>query len=259
MADIPDPYRGLCASTYDALAPPDAVGDVEFFRSMIAADGEPALEIACGTGRLLLQYVAEGFDIEGIDLSPEMLEICARKARESGLDVTLHRQTMQELDLERRFRTIFVPYFTFQLLMQDEDIAAALQRFRKHLEPAGQLLLPLFLPFEADVGQDAAPEGEWRLRRESADDDGGKIRCWEMASYDFGAQVKHSRLRFEVVDDAGDVIDSEERSLGVRWYTQEQMAARLATAGFTVVAALCGHSHGPAKPDDTSFTFVARP
>ena len=259
MVDIPDSYSGLCASTYDALAPPDAVGDVEFFRSMIAADGEPALEIACGTGRLLLQYVAEGFDVEGVDLSAEMLEVCARKARQSGLDVTLHRQAMQELDLARRFRTLFIPYFTFQLLTQDEDIAAALQRFREHLEPAGQLLLPLFLPFEGDVGQDAAPDGEWWLQRESADGDSGKIRCWEMASYNFGAQLKHSRLRFEVADDTGDVIDSEERSLDIRWYTQEQMAARLATAGFADVAALRGHSRGPAKPDDTSFTFVARP
>ncbi len=258
MIDIPDPYRGLCASTYDALVPPDAVGDVEFFRSMIADDGEPALEIACGTGRLLLKYLAEGFDIEGLDLSAEMLEICAAKVRAAGLEVTLHRQAMQQLDLERRFRTIFIPYATFQLLTEDADVDASLRRFRTHLTPSGRLLLPLFLPLEGDVGQDAAPEGEWRLRRESDAADGGTIRCWEMASYDFDAQVKHSRMRFEVADDAGDIIEAEERSLGIRWYTQEQMATRLATAGFTDVEAFSGHSRAAAQPDDASFTFVGR-
>jgi len=258
VTDCHDPYQGLCASTYDALVPPDAVGDVAFFRSIIADDGEPALEIACGTGRLLLPYVAAGFDVEGIDLSAEMLEICLRKARESGLGIRLHRQAMQQLCLERRFRTIFVPYFTFQLLTADTDVDESLRRFYRHLQPGGRLVLPLFLPFEGDVGQEAAPEGEWRLRRESAAENGGTMCCWEIASYDFEAQVKHSRLRFEVANDAGDVVDSEERSLGIRWYTQDQMAVRLTTAGFQDVAALSGHSREPANPDDASFTLVAR-
>ena len=90
LGDDAGPYRGLCASTYDLLVPPDAVGNVAFFRELIRDAGEPALEIGCGTGRLLLQYAAAGLDVEGVDLSEEMLGICRTKAAALGVDVGLH-------------------------------------------------------------------------------------------------------------------------------------------------------------------------
>jgi SAM-dependent methyltransferase len=70
-------YQGLLASTWDLLRGdtsqwPDRV----FYREVIRQAGEPALDVGCGTGRLLLDYMADGVDVDGVDNSPEMLALC---------------------------------------------------------------------------------------------------------------------------------------------------------------------------------------
>ena len=137
MSRVSLAYTGIVAETYDLLVTNDAIGDAEYFRAVIRDRGEPALEIGCGTGRLLLDYVADGLDVEGVDPSPDMLRICRRKMEQRGLTVTVHMQAMQSLDLARRFQTLFVPAGSFMLLTDRGDAEHALARFYAHLGPRG--------------------------------------------------------------------------------------------------------------------------
>ena len=77
-------YTGLSAASYD-LWFGEGFEDVDFFRDAIRGGGEPALEVACGTGRLLVPFAQEGLDVEGLDLSAEMLGICRWKAEAEGI------------------------------------------------------------------------------------------------------------------------------------------------------------------------------
>src|SRR5215210_3745151 len=103
-------YRGLLAESWDLLRG-DTSGwaDRPFWRQLIEQSGQPALDVGCGTGRILLDYLAQGIEIEGVDNSPEMLALCRRRAAELGLAPVLYQQEMDELDLPRRYRTIVVP------------------------------------------------------------------------------------------------------------------------------------------------------
>lgn len=239
-------YEGVVASTYDLLVPQD-LGDVEFFRRAIVEGGEPALEIGCGTGRLLLPYLQAGLDVDGVDSSAEMLRICRRKAEERRLQPRLYQQFMQSLDLARRYRTLYVPACSLMLLTWIEDAKNALERFHRHLAPGGRLIVPLFLPWKTDVAAEAAPPGEWRLRREHP-----TVRCWEQASYDFAAQIKSIRLRYELPD------RTEELEMALRWYTQQQFGGMLREAGFGEIQTVRGYSAEPARMEDATFTFLAR-
>ena len=67
------------------------------------------MDVGCGTGRLMLSYLASGLEVEGIDSSEEMLAICREKARQRGLTPVLYRGGMQRLDLRRKYGTIFIP------------------------------------------------------------------------------------------------------------------------------------------------------
>jgi len=100
-----------------------------------------ALEVGCGTGRLLLPYLKAGFDIEGVDCAPEMLAICQQKAQCEGLTPILYEQFMQDLDLARRYKTIYIPFRSFQLMSDHDDALKALQNFHAHLEVGGQLVV----------------------------------------------------------------------------------------------------------------------
>src|ERR1700758_5025528 len=95
-------YTGMIAAAWDLLRG-DTSGwsDRFFYRNVIARYGQPVLDAGCGTGRLLLDYLAQGIDIDGVDISPEMLAICAEKAQQLGLRPVVFEQTMQKLDLPR--------------------------------------------------------------------------------------------------------------------------------------------------------------
>ena len=231
--------------------------DEAFFHATIAGDGEPGLEIGCGSGRLLVPLRRAGLDIDGVDISPDMLDQCRAKGEAAGLDIALYEQAAESLSLPRRYRTIYAPVSSFMLISDAGAARAALQAFRRHLHPGGRVLIPLELPWKTDVGVEPARAGEWRLRRAASDpDDGSRIECWELASYHFEAQLKHSQLRYTVHSGAR-VVRTETHVLTLRWYEQSQFAALLADAGFDRIAAYRAHSWIPADRDDPSFTFVA--
>ena len=71
MSDVNYEYRDLLAQTWD-LFRGDTSGWVDrfFYRDIITEYGQPVLDVGCGTGRLLLDYMGEGVDIDGVDNSP---------------------------------------------------------------------------------------------------------------------------------------------------------------------------------------------
>ncbi|MFN8515833.1 MAG: class I SAM-dependent methyltransferase [Chloroflexia bacterium] len=92
-------YRGLMAATWDVLrGDTSRWGDRAAFREVIMRHGQPAIDVGCATGRLLLEYLAEGIDVDGVDVSPEMLDLCREKAAARGLRPTLYQQAMESLE-----------------------------------------------------------------------------------------------------------------------------------------------------------------
>lgn len=108
---LPDyEYKGLMAQAWDVLrGDTSRWADRFFYLDVIKIYGQPVLDVGCGTGRLLLDYRAQGIDVDGVDNSPEMLAICRRKASAQDLAVTTYEQYMETLDLPRRYRTIVIP------------------------------------------------------------------------------------------------------------------------------------------------------
>ena len=78
--------------------------EIPYFQRFVEDDGQPALDVACGTGRLLLPYLRAGLDVDGCDVSADMIELCREKAEREGLRPNLYVQPMHELDLPRRYR-----------------------------------------------------------------------------------------------------------------------------------------------------------
>lgn len=71
--------------------------EIAYFRNFVER-GQPALDVACGTGRLLIPYVTDGLDVDGCDVSAEMIALCRTKAERQGLSPTLFVQAMQDLE-----------------------------------------------------------------------------------------------------------------------------------------------------------------
>lgn len=57
------------------------------------------LDLGCGTGSMSVQMANKGFDVIGVDSSVGMLNVARQKAYESGAEILLLNQNMQEIDL----------------------------------------------------------------------------------------------------------------------------------------------------------------
>src|SRR5947209_19023609 len=147
-------YTGMMAAAWDLLRGDTSTWPDRFvYRDLILRHGQPALDVGCGTGRLLLDYLAHGIDIDGVDNSPEMLAICALKAQQLGLHPRLFKQAMETLDLPRTYRTIMVPSSSFQLLTNVQDARASMYHFYRHLAPVDILLIPFMLLLKGQTTQ----------------------------------------------------------------------------------------------------------
>ena len=146
MSDREYEYRGLVARCWDFLRGDTTdFPDRGYFRDIILESGEPALLVGCGTGRLLLEYLRDGLDVEGMDISPEMLELCMWKAKAESLDVKTYRQSMESMKLDRQYRTIIVPSSSFQLVPDLEEARATLKGFFHHLSHGGILSMSIWV------------------------------------------------------------------------------------------------------------------
>jgi ubiquinone/menaquinone biosynthesis C-methylase UbiE len=87
--------------------------DKFFYLQCVREYGQPVLDVGCGTGRILLHFVNEGIDADGVDNSPEMLALLHQKAGKFGLKPTTYQQQMQRLSLPRK-QTIIVPSSSFR-------------------------------------------------------------------------------------------------------------------------------------------------
>jgi SAM-dependent methyltransferase len=264
---VPDgyEYRGLMAHAWDLLRGDySAWPDRPFYRTIIEQKGGPALDVGCGTGRLILDYLATGLDVDGVDNSPEMLTLCRDKAAALGVDVTgrLFEQEMERLALARRYATIFVPSLSFQLLTDLSAADRAMARFYGQLAPGGVLVMS----FKSKLwpGKRTPAQMEWSdwymLGERQRGEDGATIRRWIRARYDHEGQLEHEENRYEVVE-ADTVVQTEfhGRSPAVRWYSQSEALACFERAGFTDLQTTFADTFEPASPEDTIFkVFGAR-
>ena len=121
-------------------------GDLEFYLKQAKKTKGKVLEIACGTGRVLLCLLKNGVDIEGIDISPKMLDVLNRKAQVMGLAPTVWKADMQNFNAHKKYNLIIVPYRAFNHVESSEDQIKTLKNFKEHLKKGGKLIINFFYP-----------------------------------------------------------------------------------------------------------------
>ena len=63
-------------------------------------DGRPWLDIGCGTGGVSALAAADGADVTGVDLAPNLIETATRRAQVGGLSVTYEVGDVEDLEFD---------------------------------------------------------------------------------------------------------------------------------------------------------------
>ena len=87
-----------------------------------------------------------GVDVDGCDISRDMLHYCRDKAASQGLEPRLYQQPMHAFDLPRTYRTIYI-CAAFNLAGSRDKGLAALRRCFAHLQDGGALLLHIMAEY----------------------------------------------------------------------------------------------------------------
>ena len=124
----------------------DYAGEVRVLAALLDGQLHPAglrlLDVACGTGRHL-EHLAERYDVEGLNLSPELLAV----ARETNPNVRFHCADMQSFELNDRFDVITCLFSSIGYMETESDLHRAIAVMARHLVPRGLLIIePWFTP-----------------------------------------------------------------------------------------------------------------
>jgi len=238
--------------------------DIAFYVQQAQKAEPPVLELACGTGRVLIPTAQAGVPIWGLDLTPAMLARAERKiaALPAGVQarITIGQGDMRYFNLPQRFGLVTIPFRSFLHLMTVQEQLAALVNIRRHLRPGGRLALNFFQPNIPTIAVHLTPTGnalkffqEWR-----DPETGRRVVCWETRRYYPATQVIHERRILETVDENGKVLDRQHHSLTLRWIYRYEFEHLLARAGLEIEALYGDFDRRPFNESSNELIWIAR-
>ena len=170
---------------YDLLFPAGEYG--RFYPEEARRAGGPVLELACGTGQILLPIAQSGTRCVGIDLSPEMLGAAADRLRGGSAAAALVEGDIRDFDLGDEFALIFIARNSLLHLHATDDLLACFRAVRRHLRPDGVFIFDVFNP---DVRMLARPAGTRTPFMQIEHPDHGPVRVEAEGEYDAATQIR---------------------------------------------------------------------
>jgi SAM-dependent methyltransferase len=134
---------GKSAKIYDLLYTgagiKDYAAEVAELRRIITENcptSTTLLDVACGTGAHLAA-LRQWFAVEGVDVSPAMLEVA--DARLPG--IPLHLADMRTLDLGRTFDAVICLFSSIGYITEPDELRSTVARLAAHVNRPGVLIL----------------------------------------------------------------------------------------------------------------------
>jgi SAM-dependent methyltransferase len=237
--------------------------EIEFLRTEIERYGQPVLDAGCGTGRMLLPYLRAGLNVDGVDVSADMVALCDAAARRAGFAPALFRQPLHELELPRRYRTIYL-VGVFGIGGTREQDQEALRRLLRHLEPGGAVLINQYMScHDARLWQYWLPEHRAKLPeplpephepRLASDGSALRVRARVLAFDPLGPTLTQEMLA-ECFRD-GVLEGSELLRLRENIYFPNELVLLLERAGFRNVRVRNDHPKSHFGPEGSVFTII---
>lgn len=244
-------YSRLSSEVYDLDKPiGSSFGDIEYYLERLASCNGRILEPATGTGRMLIPMLEKGFQVDGFDLSEEMLDTCRANCKARGLEPKLFNAKMESFSIDAKYAAIVIPTGTFLLLHEREASVQALHNFHHHLEAGGRLIVDLHVP--SNIELEKTSTRTWQAANgDTLTVESKKIEVDWIRQY-FVSQGRYERWH------EGRLVETELERYPMRWYGVEEFKAILEKVGFNNISISSGYQFGQyPKNADSIITFEA--
>ena len=211
------------------------------------------IDVACGTGAVLLYLAQRGVDIDGTDISEEMCRVAAKKAEALGLRLNIIPADMTAFSSGRRYSLAIIARSGFMHLPTQDLQIKALKNLREQLQPGGFLILNTFDPWPPMQAQQmqTTPE-DYSFRLEYMNSLGNREKIYNAITYNPYTQQMYGNWKFEEYNAAGEIIGTRVRPLLMRQTTRWEMFLLAKYCGFEVVDIYRGYSGDKEDMNDVS-------
>ncbi len=216
--------------------------DVGFYGNVCAGQ-EPVLELGCGNGRILLELLARGIDIIGVDASAAMLGELQRKALCRGVATRVCRMDIRALAFRPVFGTVLCPYSLVTYLVENADLTRFLLGVRSILRPGGSLVIDTFVP------RPVSPTSDLQLDYRRRCDDGELVRSKRVTVLAPG--INRIERRYQRYDAAGNLLETIDVCEDIRPFTPMALDGMLQAHGYVIGDRWWDYS--AARRDDAQF------
>ena len=114
--------------------------ETEFLKNFINAN-DKILDVGCGTGIHTALLTDNGFEVDGLDLNKEMLEIAKTR-----LKTNLYWQNILEIDISKKYNMIISMFAVFNHLKDTDELMRGLMNLKQLLHDGGKIIIDLHNP-----------------------------------------------------------------------------------------------------------------
>ena len=205
------------------------------------------LELGCGTGSMTERLAMAGYDMIGLDLSPDMLEIAMEKKEASGLNILYLLQDMREFELYGTVRAIVSVCDSMNYILEEEDLLQVFRLVNNYLDPGGMFIFDLNTTKKyRDMGETTIAEN-----REEAS------FIWENY-FDEEEKINEYDLTLFIRDEEDGRFDRFEEFHEQRAHSLTEIGELIRESGMELIAMYDAFTHEPATEECERVYVIAR-
>lgn len=205
------------------------------------------LELGCGTGSITQLLAKSGYDMIGVDCSPEMLQAAVEKREESGLDILYLLQDMREFELYGTVKAVVCVCDSLNYVTEQEDLLQVFRLVNNYLDPGGIFIFDLntLYKYEEILGNCTIAEDreEASFIWENEFDQEERLNIYQLSLFqreENGLYSKHQEVHYQ------------------KAYELEEVIHLLEKAGMEYVAAYDAFTRNPPRKDSERIYVLAR-
>lgn len=205
------------------------------------------LELGCGTGNLTEILASRGYDMIGVDLSADMLDIAMEKRERSGRDILYLMQDMREFELYGTVRAAVSICDSMNYLQEEKDLLSTFKLVNNYLDPGGIFIFDLNTAYKYRelIGDTTIAEN-----RE------GASFIWENTWYEEEKVNEYDLTIFAETENG--LYQKFEETHFQRAYDLKTVKRLIAEAGMEFLAAYDAFTRESVRPDSERIYVIAR-
>jgi len=229
--------------------------DLDMYENFAELSGGKILELACGSGRVLLPLARSGYELTGVDNSTKMLELARETLQAASIAgrCTLVEQDMVELNLGQKFRMAFIALGSFAHITTRKAQQRVLSAVRAHLSNGATFVVDISngdARYMEDLSGQMLHQGSWR-----GEDNNYFTHFVSPAS----ATQRHllELTHFYDQHSQGGPVQRTVVTTSLYLFERSEMELLLEQAGFAVKDVYGDHDMGPYTLESPRMIFVA--